>query len=106
MIRIQMTTSKARLDGLLEELKGKIPKENMPPGAAGDDPEDEPGGLSLEEIRDLVEGASKDGREMEVSLSPDEAGALLDGFKLGGNRRLPMGEADQGEPKDRKRRNW
>ena len=98
--------AKADLEGLLEQLKGKIPKENMPPGAAGDDVEEEPGGLSLEEIRDLVEGASKDGRELEVPLSREEAGSLLDGFKLGGNRRLPMGEGGKADPKDRKRRDW
>ena len=98
--------AKVDLEGLLEQLKGKIPKENMPPGAAGEDAEEEPGGLSLEEIRDLVEGAPKDGREMEVPLSREEAAGLLDGFKLGGNRRLPMGGGDKGDPKDRKRRNW
>lgn len=99
-------SAKAKLDALLEELKGKIPKPNMPPGAVGDDPEDEPGGMSLDEIRDLVEGASKDGQEQEVSLSPEEAGSLLDGFKLGGNRRLPMGQNEKADPKDRKRKNW
>ena len=98
--------AKTRLDDLLEQLKGRIPKPNMPPGAAGDDSEDEPGGMSLEEIRDLVEGASKAGQEMEVPLSPEEAGSLLDGFKLGGNRRLPMSDGGKAEPKDRKRRNW
>jgi hypothetical protein len=36
--------------------------------------------MSLEEIRDLVEGASKDGQE--TSNSHQEAGNLLDGFKL------------------------
>lgn len=99
--------AKARLDGLMDKLKGKLPKGQIPPGAEGDDGEEpEPGGMSLEEIRDLVEGASKDGREMEVSLSPEEASSLLDGFKLGGNRRLPMGEGNKADPKDRKRRNW
>ena len=98
--------AKTKLDGLLEQLKGKIPKGKIQPGEDGDDGEEEPGGMSLEEIRDLVEGKSKDGQEMEVSLSPEEASGLLDGFKLGGNRRLPMGAGDQANPKDRKRRNW
>ncbi len=99
---------KKRLQGLMDELKGKIPKPNMPPGAPGDDgEEDEQGsGMSLEEIRDLVEGLPKDGREMEVGLSPEEAANLLDGYKLGGNRRLPMGDQGKADPKDRKRRNW
>lgn len=98
--------AKAKLEGLLEQLKGKIPKGKIPPGADGDDGEEEPGGISLEEIRDLVEGASKDGQETEVSLSPEEAGNLLDGYKLGGNRRLPMGDEGKADPKDHKRRNW
>lgn len=98
--------AKMKLDGLMEQLKGKIPKDKMPPGADGEDGEEEPGGLSLEEIRDLVEGASKDGKEMEVSLSPEEAGSLLDGFKLGGNRHLPLGGNERGDPKDKKQRNW
>lgn len=98
--------AKGRLENLMEQLKGKIPKKNMPPGAEGDDGEEQPGGMTLDEIRDLVEGTSKDGREMQVSLSPEEARNLLDGFKLGGNKRLPMGEGDKAEPKDRKRKNW
>jgi len=40
------------------------------------------------------------------TLSRDEAGWLLDAFKLGGDRRLPMGEGDTGKPKDRNRPNW
>lgn len=99
--------AKARLEGLMDKLKGKVPKGQIPPGSDGEDgDEPEPGGLSLEEIRDLVEGPSEEGREMEMSLSPEEASGLLDGFKLGGNRRLPMGEGNQADPKDRKRRNW
>ena len=106
MIAAAGLSSKQKLEALLEQLKGKIPKKNMPPGAAGDDDEEEVGGMSLEEIRDLVEGKTKEGQEMEMSLAPEEAGKLLDGFKLGGNRRLPMTGDEQGEPKDRKRKNW
>lgn len=108
MQRMAMTGmgAKMRLEGLLEQLKGKLPKGSLPPGADGDDGEEQPGGMTLDEIRDLVEGASKDGQEMEVALSPEEAKNLLDGFKLGGNKRLPMGEGDKADPKDRKRKNW
>lgn len=99
--------AKTRLQGLMDALKGKIPKPNMPPGAPGDDEEEEPGGgMSLEEIRDLVEGTTKEGTEREVALSPEEASNLLEGYKLGGNRRLPMGDDGKADPKDRKRRNW
>ncbi len=105
-----------KLGDVLSQLKGRIPKEMMPPGAAGDDgEEDEPGKdgkkddsgePKLEDLVGMKEAGTKDGQEMEVSLSPDEAGRLLDGFKLGGNRRLPMNGTETGQPRDRKLRNW
>lgn len=116
MVALQCSGSCSKLGDLLSQLKGKIPADQMPPGAKGDgDPdEDGEGEPQLEELAGMKEGESKDGREMEQSLSPDEAGNLLDGFKLGGNRRLPMGQGDrgrevgteQGKPKDRKLRDW
>ena len=90
----------------MSELKGRIPKDQMPPGAAGGEEEDELGEPKLEELAGLKEGESKLGPEMEISLSPEEAGNLLDGFRLGGDRRLPMAQGDKAEPKDRKRRDW
>lgn len=116
MAALQCAGNAAKLGELLSQLKGKIPADQMPPGAKGDgDPdEDGEGEPQLEELAGMKEGESKSGREMDVSLSPDEAGNLLDGFKLGGNRRLPMGKGDkgysadgeQGTPKDRKLRDW
>ena len=35
-----------------------------------------------------------------------EAGWMLEGFKLDGERRLPMGQGDTAEPKDRKGKTW
>lgn len=95
----------SKLGDLLSQLKGRIPKDQMPPGAAGGE-EEELGEPQLEELAGMKEGESKDGREMEISLSPEEAGNLLDGFRLGGNRRLPMGQGEEGKPKDSKRRDW
>jgi len=97
----------SKLGDLLGELKGRIPKDQMPPGAAGGAEEDEePGELQLEELAGMKEGESKAGREMENTLSPEEAGNLLDGFRLGGDRRMPMGQDAQDKPRDRKRRDW
>jgi hypothetical protein len=86
----------------LKELKGRIPAPDMPPGAAGDDEEDEdePQGPKPGE----KEGPSQEGKEMR--LSAEEASWLLDGYKLGGDRRLPMGQERQAQPKDRPRRPW
>lgn len=116
MIALQCAGNGAKLGDLLSQLKGKIPADQMPPGAKGDGDEEEDGEgePQLEELAGMKEGESKDGREMDVSLSPDEAGKLLDGFKLGGNRRLPMGkgntgynvDGEPGTPKDRKLRDW
>ena len=77
----------------------------MPPGAAGDDEDDEDGkGRPPEMKPGDKEGASKEGEE--IMISPETAGWLLEGFKLDGERRLPMGQDEQGKPQDRAKRNW
>ncbi len=106
MMAMEGAQQGAQLKDLMAQLKGKIPGDKMPPGAPGEDGEPDLEGLSLEELRGVMEGAAKEGEEMEVSLSPEEAGDLLNGFKLGGDRRLPLGQGDKGETKDRKLRNW
>lgn len=87
----------------LKQLRGQIPAPNMPPGAPGDGEEDEEG-----DPRGPREGQEESrGREgREIFLTPEEAGWLLDRFKLGGDRRLPMGQGEEAQPKDRKGRNW
>lgn len=106
MMAMQGAQQGAQLKDLMAQLKGKIPADKMPPGAPGEDGEPDLEGLSLEELAGVQEGAGKEGEEMEVSLSPEEAGDLLNGFRLGGERRLPLGQGDKGETKDRKLRNW
>jgi hypothetical protein len=97
-----MGNQKQELGEKLKELKGRIPAPNMPPGAAGDDDEEEdkPNGPKEGD----KEGPTKEGQEM--SLSPEQAGWLLDGFKLGGDHRLPMGQGDPGDPRKRNRPTW
>jgi hypothetical protein len=41
-----------------------------------------------------------------MNLSPEQAGWLLEGFKLDSERRLPMGQKDTAEPKSRSRPTW
>jgi tetratricopeptide (TPR) repeat protein len=85
----------------MKQLKGQIPAPHMPPGAAGDEEEE---GRPWQPKEGEQEGPSKDGEE--ISLSPEEAGWLLEGFRLDGERRLPMGQGEQGQPKNRAGRNW
>ena len=74
----------------------------MPPCAAGDDDEEEdfPSGPPPGQ----EEGPSKEGKEM--TLSQEQAGWVLDGYKLDSERRLPMGQGDQAQPKERNRPTW
>ena len=87
----------------LKQLKGKIPAPDMPPGASGDDEEEDetPKGPQPGD----KENASREGSEM-MNLSQEMAGWLLDSFKLDSERRLPMGGNEQGEPRDRLRPTW
>jgi tetratricopeptide (TPR) repeat protein len=86
----------------MQQLRGQIPDDAMPPGAPGDGEEEEdmPDGLQP----GMQEGASKSGEEQR--MSPEEAGEMLKGFRLDGDRRLPMGEGKDGKPKDPNRKTW
>ncbi len=86
----------------LKQLRGQIPAPLMPPGAAGEEEDEE--GRPWEPREGDQEGPSREGEE--VSLSPEEAGWLLEGFRLDGERRLPMGQGEQGQPRTRGGRNW
>jgi len=93
---------KEQLGEKMKQLRGRIPEENMPPGAAGDEEEenDQPNGPKP----DQQEGPSTEGEEMEIS--PEQAAWLLGGFRLDADRRLPMGQKSTAEPRDRNRPTW
>ena len=74
-----MGKQKQDLGKLLSKLKGQIPAPNAPPGAAGDDDEDEPG-MKPDSLAGQKENAGREGEQMQVPLSPDRAGQILDGF--------------------------
>jgi hypothetical protein len=86
----------------LKQLKGRIPAPDMPPGAAGDDDDDED--MPKGSQPDQKEGESKQGEEM--TLSPEQAAWLLNGYKLDSEHRLPMGQENMIQPKDRSGRTW
>jgi tetratricopeptide (TPR) repeat protein len=86
----------------MKELKGRIPASKMPPGAPGDDDDEEE--MPMGKDPQQKEGASKNGEEMK--LSPEQAGWMLEGFKLG-DKRLPMApQGQQGKPRDKTRSPW
>ncbi len=88
----------------MKEMRGNIPDQDMPPGAAGEEDEEEqeqPNGPEpgMEEGRRRSEGE-------EMTLSPEEAGWLLESYKLDSDRRLPMGEPEAGKPRSPDRPTW
>ncbi len=106
-----MAGEKQQLDKILGKLKGQIPAPNAPPGGKGDD-EDEgegngKGDIKPESLSGKEENAGRDGTEIQVQLSPDQAGQMLDALPVDGSRRLPIGGDQQGQPPgDKKGRNW
>jgi tetratricopeptide (TPR) repeat protein len=89
------------LGEMLKQLEGRIPKPDMPPGAAGEDEEEDmPNGPRP----DQQEGFTREGEE--IVLTPEQAAWLLEGFRLDDGRRLPMGQGDTGEQRDPSRRPW
>jgi len=94
--------AKQQLGEKMKALRGQIPDDAMPPGAPGDGEEEEdmPEGPKP----GMQEGPAKPGEEKKMSA--EEAGQMLDGFRLDGERRLPMGQGEEGKPKDPNRPTW
>lgn len=97
----------AELNGLLKQLKGKIPAPNAPPGAAGEEDEEGDGGERPmpESLAGLQESATDGGKEPGLKISAEEAGQLLNGIQPDG-KQLPMGQGETGKPKSRSGRIW
>jgi chromosome segregation ATPase len=94
------------LQQMMSQLKGKIPEKDMPPGASGDEEEEEE---SQEGEGDLPPPGTKEemGTEgAERKISPEEAGWMLEGFRSGEDRRLPMTQGSEGQPIDKNRPTW
>jgi tetratricopeptide (TPR) repeat protein len=98
-----MGDQKRDLGEKIKQLKGRIPARDMPPGAPGDD-EDEDEDQPMGPQPGQTEGPTREGEEL--TLSAEQAGWLLEGFRLDAERRLPMEQKEQAEPRDRNRPTW
>jgi hypothetical protein len=99
-----MGQQRKELGEMMKDLRGKIPAPDAPPGEAGEedeDDEDKPNGPREGQI----ESKGREGEEKR-QLSPQEAAWILDAFRLGGNKQLPMGQGEEKKPKDKTGKNW
>jgi hypothetical protein len=93
------------LGEMMKQLRGKMPAPDAPPGGQGEEEEEEEEDSPNGPREGQQEGPSREGQQT-IKISRDEAGWILDAFKLGGDKRLPMGQGEEGKPKDKKGRNW
>lgn len=101
-MNMKMGACQSRLNELLKQIRGRIPKEMAPPGGAGDDDDEQ---LPPEALKGFKEAAHKESGRMEMTLSPEEAAQFLEGIQPEG-KLLPMGQGDQGKTRDRNLRPW
>jgi hypothetical protein len=80
-----------KLNQLLQEIGGRIPKPNLPPGAPGDKDEEDDG-LLPQSLRGMEEGATRMDNSIEMPLSRDEAAQILNGIPLDAAESLKMNE--------------
>lgn len=98
-----MGQMRADLGKMMSQLLGKIPAPNAPPGEEGEEDEDD--AQRPDGPKQGQEGRGREGSERR-KMSREEAGWLLESFKLGGNKRLPMGQGGDGKPKSEQGKNW
>ncbi len=86
----------------LKALKGQLPAPDGNPGPGMEDEEEDD--MPFGPRPGMEEGPGRIGKEMLIS--PEQAGRLLEGFKLGGDARLPMAQGNMLRPNDRKGPTW
>jgi hypothetical protein len=108
----QMAGQQQQLGQTLSKLKGQIPAPNAPPGGKGDD-DDEPGDgggqgdVKPESLAGKEENAGREGAEIQIPLSREQAAQMLNALPVDGSRRLPLGGDQEGQPSgDRHGRIW
>jgi tetratricopeptide (TPR) repeat protein len=93
----------------MSKLKGQMPGLHAPPGAAGedDDDEDQKNGLKPDSLVGQKENAVHQTGESPIQMSPDQAAQTLRGLSLDSSKRLPMEGIKEGKAADRNNpRNW
>jgi len=100
-----MGQKRQELGKLLTKMKGQIPAANAPPGRAGED-DDEDQGITPDSLAGKKEGATRDGDQMQLSISPDQASQILNSLSLDGTRRLNMSDKEGTPSKNRNGRIW
>lgn len=95
-----------QLGALMKKLRGQIPAAAAPPGSAGDDDDDDDGGVQPDSLAGQKENAAREGDQMQIPLSPDQAGQILNGLSLDASRRLPMSDQQSKPRTDNKGRDW
>lgn len=98
--------SREELKQKMKQLKGQIPEPDMPPGAEGDEDEEDQDQKKDGPEEGEQETGQKGNDEKEMRLTPEQAAWLLEGYRLDSERRLPMGQNSQTQPKDKDRRDW
>lgn len=109
-VAMNLGDKQMKLNGLLKKLKGKIPAPNMPPGASGGKDDDDEGDDGKKPSPESLSGQKESdkgggGQEMELKISPEQAGQLMDSL-LPGAKQLPMGSGEPGQPQNRNGRIW
>jgi len=103
-IAMNLGMKQQQLGEKLKQCRGKIPAPQMPPGAAGDDEEDDRFPQGKEPGQ---EEAGKKDEQKDSGLTAEQAAWLLDAYKLDSDRRLPMTEAKRAQqPPDRSKPTW
>jgi hypothetical protein len=87
----------------MEQLKKKLPN-GMQDMGDGDDEEDSEEQKMKGPQEGQMEKPARTGREM--AITPEEARRLLESLRLDVNRKLPMGDQQTGQPKDRVGKEW
>lgn len=98
-----MGNQHAQLNGMMGQLRNRIPNQDLPPETGQGDEED---GLQPEALRGMKEGASREGKQSEVPLSPEEAARILNGISPEGGRRLPINEQKNGQNREKTGLTW
>lgn len=95
------------LGKLMTKMKGQIPASDAPPGPAGDDDDEDQGqGTTPDQLAGKKEGTTRQGDQMPLSLSPDQASQILNGLSLDGTRRLDMSDKEGKPTQNRNGRIW